>query len=245
MNIRSHAVVVLIALVGVWLPRNASAVEPAPAASPPPPAPAATPAPAAASSATVPQSTPSPSPVPAPTPEEMRHRRVPVDIDGTKPSAVVERRVSVTESDGAYFFLPFRATSAIWEQACVTPCQVDLDRFSTYRVAARNGVSASRSFTLPQSSDAIQLKVDAGDLLGHRVGITMATAGFAAVIVGAALVAGEGIFTDETKARDAGYVTGGAGLLVMAIGIPIALMTSTTVFAGGDKLASAARGVRF
>ncbi len=142
--------------------------------------------------------------MPAPSPAEMRHRRLPVDIDGTKPSAVVERRVSVTESDGVYFFAPFRSTSSIWEEVCVTPCQVDLDRFSTYRVTARNGVSASRSFSLPQSSDTLTLKLDAGDLWAHRVGMTMASAGLAAVVVGAALVAGEGIFTDETRARYAG-----------------------------------------
>jgi hypothetical protein len=175
----------------------------------------------------------------------MRHRRVTVDIDGTKPSAVVERRVSWTESDGAYFFLPFRATSSIWEQVCVTPCQVDLDRFSTYRVAARNRISSSRNFTLPQSSETVQIKLDAGDLMGHRIGVTMATAGLAAIVVGAALVAGEGIFTDETKARNAGYITGGAGIVVLAIGIPIALMTATTVSAGDNKLAQMARGLRF
>ncbi len=177
----------------------------------------------------------------------MRHRRVGVDIEATKPSAVVERRVSLTESDGAYFFLPYRSTSSIWEQVCVTPCQVDLDRFSTYRVAARNQVSSSHSFTLPQSSDALQLKVDAGDLLGHRVGVVMSTAGLAAIVVGAALVAGEGIFTDETKARDAGYITGGAGLVVLAVGIPIAILTATHVSAGDSKLAQMAdpRGFRF
>jgi len=243
LNIRSHtAVFFLVALVGSSMPRVASALEPAPPAPSPPPV---TQPPAASPETTVPQSAPAASPVPAPTVEEMRHRRLTVDIDGTKPSAVVERRVSLTESEGAYFFLPFRGSSSIWEQVCVTPCRVDLDRFSTYRVAARNRVSASRPFTLPQSSDALQLKVEAGDLWGHRVGVIMATAGLAAIIVGAALVAGEGIFTDETKARDAGYITGGAGIVVLAVGIPIALMTATSVSAGDTKLALTPRGLRF
>lgn len=175
----------------------------------------------------------------------MRHRRLPVDIESTRPGAVVERRVSVTESDGAYFFLPYRSTSAIWEQVCVTPCQIDVDRFSSYRVSARNGISPSRSFTLPQSSDALQLKIDAGNLLAHRVGKVMAAAGMAAAIVGVALVAGKGIFTDETRAEDAGFITGGAGLLVMAVGIPLSILTATSVTDGPNKIAFTPRGLTF
>jgi hypothetical protein len=236
---RSHAVVVSIALVVASAPHRAAALEP-------PPDPPTPPAGTARASAVVPQSAPPPSPVPAPTPEEMRYRRVVVDVDSTRPSAVVERRVSLTESEGAYFYLPFRSTSSIWEQVCVTPCQVDLDRFSTYRVAARNGVSASRPFTLPQGSQALQLKVDAGDLLGHRIGTVLGAAGLAAVIVGVALVAGESIFSDETQARDAGFITAGAGLVLLGVGIPIALATSTKVFGSdGTKIGLTPRGFIF
>src|ERR1019366_1071842 len=220
LNVRTTAVSVLVAFVWAGSPTRAFAEGPPPAAplSPPPPA-APSPPPGPPTAVVAPQSGPATSPVPAPSPEEMRHRRLPVDIDSTRPGAVVERRVSVTESDGAYFFLPYRSTSAIWEQVCVTPCQIDVDRFSSYRVSARNGISPSRSFTLPQSSDALQLKVDAGDLLGHRIGKVMAAAGLAAVAVGVGLIAGKGLFTGETRAEDAGFITGGAGLLVMAVGI--------------------------
>ncbi len=193
----------------------------------------------------MPQTAPAPSPVPAPTPEEMRHRRVAVDVESTVPSAVIERRVSITESEGSYFFLPFGSRSSIWEQVCVSPCQVDLDRFSTYRVSARNGISGSRSFTLPQQSDQLALKIDAGNLLAHRIGGALSGAGLAAVIVGVALVAGEGIFTDEDKARTAGFITGGAGLVVLAVGIPLALLTSTTVSGPAGKIALTPRGLTF
>jgi hypothetical protein len=193
----------------------------------------------------VPQTAPAPSPVPAPTPEEIRHRRVVVDVESTQPSAVLERRVSVTESEGSYFFLPFGSRSSIWEEVCVTPCQVDLDRFSTYRVSARGGISGSRSFSLPQQSDQLSLKIDAGNLLAHRAGAALSGAGLAAVIVGVALVAGEGIFTDESKARTAGFITGGAGLVVLAVGIPLALLTTTTVSGPAGKIALSPRGVTF
>jgi hypothetical protein len=192
-----------------------------------------------------PASGPATTPVPAPTPQETQHRRLPVDIESTKPGAVVERRVSTEESEGTYFFVPFRTSSAIWEQVCVTPCQVDLDRFSTYRVSARNRISPSKSFTLPQSGDQLNLQIDAGNLLMHRGGVAMSAAGLAAVIVGTALIAGKSIFSDEDKARDAGFITGGAGIVVMAIGIPLAVLTATGVSANNQRFAWTPRGMTF
>jgi hypothetical protein len=252
LKVRATAVATLVAFVWAAAPQRAFAEGPAQAAPPPPPpatppAPPPPPSPAdkAAATAATPASGAGVTPIPAPTPEEMRHRRLPVDIESTRPGAVVERRITTTESDGVYFFVPFRSSSAIWEQVCVTPCQVDLDRFSTYRVSARNGISPSKSFTLPQSSDTLNLQLDAGHLLMHRAGTTMAAAGLAAVIVGTALIAGNSIFTDETKARDAGFITGGAGLVVMAIGIPLAVLTATGVSANGSRFAFTPRGVTF
>jgi hypothetical protein len=211
-----------------------------PAPPPPPPVPATAPTTVAA-----PAAGPSTSPIPAPSPEEMRHRRVPVDVDSTRPNAVIERRVSTTESGGAYFFVPFRADSAIWEQVCVTPCQVDLDRYSTYRVADRNGVAPSKMFTLPQSMDSLQLHLDAGRLLHNRAAKAMAGTGLAAVIVGTALIAAKGIFTDEDKARDAGFITGGAGIVFMAIGIPWAVLTTTRIQSGNSTIAFTPNGFKF
>jgi hypothetical protein len=251
LNVRTTVVSVLVALVWAGSSQHAYAEGPAPAAAPlPPPPPALPTAPPPPPASTAPaaqttQAAATTSPIPGPSAEEMRHRRVPVDVESTRPGAVVERRVSVTENDGAYFFLPFRSTSAIWEQVCVTPCQVDLDRFSTYRVSARNGISPSQSFTLPQSADSLQLQLDAGHLLMHRAGKAMAATGLAAVIVGTALIAGKSIFNDEDKARDAGFITGGAGLVVMAIGIPLAVLTATGVSAGGNRFAFTPRGITF
>ncbi|HTB77402.1 MAG TPA: hypothetical protein VK762_29360 [Polyangiaceae bacterium] len=240
-NVGLPAVVAVLACAAA--PRIAFA-QPAPASSgAPAPAPAPTLPPPSA--AVVPQTAPAASPVPAPTPEEIRHRRVVVDVESTLPSAVVERRVSITESEGSYFFLPFGSRSSIWEEVCVSPCQVDLDRFSTYRVSPRNGISGSRSFSLPQQNDQLTLKIDAGNLLAHRAGAALSGAGLAAVIVGVALVAGEGIFTDEDKARTAGFITGGAGIVVLAVGIPLALLTSTTVSGPAGKIALTPRGLAF
>ena len=106
LNVRPPTVVLLVAMAFVGMPRSAFGQQsPAPAPTPPA-APAPAPPPAAA---VLPQSTPAASPVPAPSPAEMRHRRVAVDVESTQPSTVIERRVSVTESEGAYFFLPFQS----------------------------------------------------------------------------------------------------------------------------------------
>ena len=245
-NVCPPTVVALTALALAGMSGSASAQTPTSGPAPPAAvgAPSAPP-PSAQPPGSVPQIAPAPSPVPAPSPAELRHRRVTVDIDSTRQSTVLERRVSVTDSEGAYFFLPYRSTSAIWEDVCVTPCQVDLDRFSTYRVSARNGASSSRAFTLPQQSEELTLKIDAGDLMAHRIGGALTGAGITAVIVGIALVAGAGIFTDEDKARTAGWITGGAGLVVLAVGIPLTLLTSTTVSGPAGKIALTPRGLAF
>lgn len=228
MNARTHSTVAA-ALAACFVSASASAdpnlVAQAPSAVPaaPPPQP---PAPAV-----VPQPTPPPSAVPAPTPEELRRRRIVVHIDATRPSSVVERRVSVKENIGAFIILPYRGSESTWEQICVTPCSVDLDRFSTYRVPAQNHVSASRPFTLPQGRDVLHLKIDSGDLVAHRTGEAMGGIGVAAIIVGVGLLAASPNFHHPDDARIAGGTTGGIGILLAAVGIPLAYLTRTTVAA--------------
>ena len=176
-----------------------------------------------------PQIAPSASPVPAPTADEIRKRRVNVRIDSSRPSAVVERRMSVKEEIGAFLVLPFRSTDSTWEQICVTPCEVDLDRFSTYRVSAQNHISRSYPFTLPPKADALHLNVDARSLLAHRAGQTLSVVGVAAIIVGGSLLVAASDFRHPNDARIAGGVTGGAGIALAAVGIPLAYATVSHV----------------
>jgi hypothetical protein len=186
------------------------------------------------SAATVPQPTPAPSAVPAPTPEEIRHRRVTVRIDSTRLDTVVERRTSVKEESGTFVVLPFRATDATWEQVCVTPCEVDLDRFSTYRISPQNKVSGSHVFTLPQRVDSLHLTVDSGSLLAHRIGQTLSVFGISAILVGVSLLVAAPDFRHPSDVRIAGGITGGAGIVLAAVGIPLALSTTSRV-AGDDN----------
>jgi hypothetical protein len=221
-----HAV--LVAVAAAFTPSIAFAEEPQPAGS-----------------ATVPQPTPPPSPVPAPSPEEVQHRRMGVTIDSTKPATVIERRISAHETDGSYLFVPYHSSETAWEQVCVTQCQVDLDRFSSYRVGKLNGVQESRSFTLPQQASHLMIKIEPGSAIGHRIGASLTGVGLGAFIVGGGLIAAQKIFSDEQDARTAGFITGGAGLVLMALGIPVAILSSTKVLGNDGRIALTARGLVF
>jgi hypothetical protein len=245
----THRTLALSLALATTLTNTAWAQEPIPPASPSPPAPPSTNAPAkpppppphpASPSAAAAPAAPALSPVPAPTPAEIQHRRVPVTIESTREDTVIERRVSTEESYGGFIFvLPYRGMSATWEQVCVTPCRTDLDRYSSYRVAGVNGITASSRFTLPQSQSdgGLHMDVDAGDALKDRVGKSLLAIGTAAVIVGGSILVASTSFHHEDDARAAGFITGGAGIVALAVGIPMVIMARSHVNTdGGRKL---------
>jgi hypothetical protein len=196
-----------------------------------PPPPQAHETPAQQGAATAPLA-PAQSAVVAPTAAEIRFRRVTVEVASDKPDTVVERRVSVKEDMGAFLVLPYRTVGATWEQVCVTPCQVDLDRYSTYRVSQQNGVTQSHAFTIPQGRDALRLDVNAGNATIHHVGLFLSGVGLVAVIVGLSLIVDAQnvvVPSHERETRAAGIITGGVGVASMAAGIPLSFMTLTHV----------------
>lgn len=207
----------------------ATAAQAQPAAPPPPapapPAPAATETPKEQTTGTAAGT----SPLPAPTPEQIKERRIAVEVDATRPDAVLERRVVTKEASGAFLFFPWRNRESTWEEVCVTPCRADFDRFSSYRVSAQNGISSSHTFTLPTGTDALRLHIDAGNQRAHSVGMLLAAIGGAAVIVGGVLLATAARFDKESDVRLAGGVTGGSGLLLLGIGVPLTIGTQTHV----------------
>jgi hypothetical protein len=145
--------------------------------------------------------------------------------------------------------LPWHDTQATWEQVCIAPCLgADLDRYSTYRVAAANGIASSHVFTLPQSGDSLHLRLDAGSRDANRLGVGLGGLGFVAVVVGGSLVLAASNVKDhdgEVRTRDAGLITGGAGIVLLAIGIPLAILTRTYVYAGDSQVRTAATNPRF
>jgi hypothetical protein len=183
-----------------------------------------------------------------PAPPEVQpqvHPHLHVDVTSTKEPTLLEERVFVDESEGEMLLLPTQTRTARWEQVCIAPCSVDLDRYAAYRIGDLRGVPGTHAFTLPQGADATTLQVQAGDRMWHRLGGAMTGVGLAALVVGVSLVAAEHLFSDEEEARNAGFITGGAGILVLGAGIALSIATSTHVYSGGSKVALTPRGLVF
>ena len=167
-------------------------------------------------------------------------QRVPTTVDsGPEKHAVLERRVSTDETYGRFaFVVPIVGQTEKWEQVCVAPCRVDLDRNSTYRVARANNVPSTRDFTLPPESQNLHLQIEPGNLLMHRIATRLIGAGTAAAIVGGALITTAAQFKDEDDVRLAGIITGAAGIVLLAVGIPLAIVNQTHVKTNDRPLAT-------
>jgi hypothetical protein len=174
-----------------------------------------------------------------------------VTVESSKPekNAVVERRVKTDEMYGrTLFVVPQHSLVQTWEQVCVAPCKVDLDRSSTYRIGMENGVTSSRHFTLPPGADPVKLDVDPGNLWTHALARGVIGLGTAAAIVGGALITTAHTWDDhddEKHVRTAGIITGAIGLALLAAGIPIAILTQTHVRANDRKVAVTPGGLAF
>lgn len=226
----------------------ASAQEQAPPATTPPLAPISPSAPVAPAPP-VPAEPPPPVPPPhaisappGPPGAGPHAPRVPTTVDsGTERHAILERRITTEEQIGRFaFVLPIHTQTEKWEQVCVAPCRVDLDRHSAYRVARGNNVPSTGSFTLPPESGNLHLQIEPGNLLMHRIGTRLIVAGTAAAIVGGALITTAAKFEDEKDIRLGGIITGAAGLVLLGIGIPLAIVSQTHVKTNDKPLASAA-----
>lgn len=180
-----------------------------------------------------------PTTAPAPGPGTQEHR-VMTTIDAGREGVVLERHVKTEETYGRFaIVIPTHSTVDGWERVCVTPCKVELPKYSSYRIARANGVSRSHEFTLPQSKDTLKLDVEPGDLWWNRVGHVVLTAGTAAAITGGAIIGLAAKFEDEKDVRIAGLITAGAGLVLVAVGIPMVLGSKTHVKTDGQKVAEA------
>ncbi len=170
----------------------------------------------------------------------MHEQRVPTTVDsGTEKHAILERKVSTEETYGRFaFVLPVVGETQKWEQVCVAPCRVDLDRSSSYRVARANNVPSTRPFTLPPESQNLQLQIEPGNLFMHRVATRLIAAGTAAAIVGGALITTAAQFKEEDDVRLGGIITGAAGIVLLAVGIPLAIANQTHVKTNDKQLAS-------
>lgn len=155
-------------------------------------------------------------------------------------NAVVERRVTTEESYGhVAIALPLHTRTEVWEQVCVAPCSVSLPRASSYRIATANGLPGTKSFTLRPNRETLDLQVRPGNLRAFATGGTLTGLGVAGLITGTVLFAAAGKFQDESDYRVGGAITAGAGLALMAVGIPLLILNQTKVYSDGSRIAKA------
>ena len=177
-----------------------------------------------------------------PSHEEMRlgmaQKVVTVTVDSGAKNAILERKVLSQEGFGhVAIALPFHTNMETWEQICVAPCKVELFRASSYRVATGNGMPGTKSFTLAPNRETLDLRVKPGNFGAFATGGVLTGVGIGALVTGAVLVTVAGKFKDESEVRTVGAVTGAAGLVLMAIGIPLMILNQTHVYDGSQQLA--------
>ena len=81
----------------------------------------------------------------------------------------------------------------------------------------------------------LHLGVDTGSLIEHRAGQTMTIVGLSAVIVGASLLIAASDFRHPSDARIAGAVTGGSGIVLAAVGLPLSILSTSHVRENSNK----------
>jgi hypothetical protein len=150
---------------------------------------------------------------------------VSVTLSADDSRATIERRVGTT----SYAGLPLADASfgsiAQWEQACVAPCELQLDKRYSYRVAG-DGLVPSDSFTLPRDRDHLKLDAKMGSSYGRLGGIGLTVLGAGGVILGGAAV----VLTPIFASQDVGSGTFRTGLL--AGGVSVLSLGALAVGAG-------------
>jgi hypothetical protein len=144
-----------------------------------------------------------------------------VTIDSTRGATVVEKLSST--QDQHYMDVPMFPVyeQPTWSVLCVTPCRAKVDLNGVYRVGPENGATMSSSFTLPPSVGA--LHVSAGSSGVRGLARVLLVAGSLGAAAGAATV----FASSDTSTQRTGFALGGAGLLGVAIGIPLFILSRT------------------
>lgn len=162
---------------------------------------------------------------PAPKEDTEKPPQVHIVVDGA-PGVLLERRQNASEGWNATIW-PGYAYVETWEVACVAPCKTVVDAASTYRVNG-GGVATSRNFSLPPGRDPLRLHLVQRSAVLHATGIVLTFVGGLVAIAGAASLASSPAISDAAAAADVrgfGWVGLGAGVLLMAVGIPTWIAT--------------------
>lgn len=170
-------------------------------------------------------------------------QEVPVRLETTNPSAMLQRRTGLTEAVVSVGGRTGRGTAVSYDDLCMLPCARTLSRDSLYRISGL-GVTDSSAFALPVGGGT--LRVTAGNSGTNSLGLALAITGGVMGFVGVVLLP-VGLLVEVPRNGSYGLTIGGgvtlgAGVVMMIPGIMMAIASATTVTAeDGRVLASGHR----
>lgn len=162
--------------------------------------------------------------------------KVNMAVTADRVGVVIEHRVNAVEGWQTTLGVPVYTSTQQWEPVCVAPCNVKVDPNAIFRVGGV-GVAPSREFVLPAQRKDLRLQVSAGSGPAYNIGLGLTTTGalFAAIGVVPLVYAGSITNTSaEDTVRGLGAGILGAGVLMLAVGVPMWLLGKSTVFGCPD-----------
>jgi hypothetical protein len=113
--------------------------------------------------------------------------------------------------------------------ACAAPCNKTVDPQFLYHVAGE-GITRSASFRFPPGRSAYKLEVDSGSSWSDAAGFILTSAGICLAALGGTFLAVGAVDRDRPAFLPvAGAVGAGAGVISMAVGIPLWISGQTSV----------------
>ena len=120
-----------------------------------------------------------------------------------------------------------------WQDVCVAPCNVPVNPQGTYRIGGGT-IRPSEGFNMPRPAGQVVVEAQTGSTIKHWVGFGLVLGGIGAAVGGTLVYAGAPTANDSisTTDRDAAHAVGivylVTGLILLAIGVPLS-MSSTSV----------------
>jgi hypothetical protein len=120
-----------------------------------------------------------------------------------------------------------------WQDVCVAPCNVPVNPQGLYRIGG-GSIRPSEGFNMPRPAGQVVVEAQTGSTVKHWVGFGLTIGGVVAAVSGTLVYANapsEDIY-GSTTTRDSAHAVGivyiVTGLILLAIGIPLS-MSSTSV----------------
>ena len=121
-----------------------------------------------------------------------------------------------------------------WQDVCIAPCNVPVNPAGMYRIGGGT-IRPSAPFNMPRPSGQVVVDAQTGSTVKHWVGFGLVLGGIGAALGGTLIYAGapgDDPYTGSSTERDSAHAVGivyiVTGLILLAVGIPLAA-SSTSV----------------